>query len=213
MKDQVAQNAALNSLLKIEKEKKKKKKITIQKRKPTIIETKPYNTKNKTNHIKKRKEEHTMKILEGKVVAQGTKIGIVASRFNEFIVSKLIGGAQDALIRHGVADNDITLAWVPGAFEIPLTAQKMAETGHYDAVICLGAVIRGATSHYDYVCAEVSKGIAAVGLKTEIPVIFGIVTTDNIEQAIERAGTKAGNKGYDAACTAIEMVNLIQEMQ
>lgn len=154
-----------------------------------------------------------MKILEGKVVAQGTKIGIVASRFNEFIVSKLIGGAQDALIRHGVADNDITLAWVPGAFEIPLTAQKMAETGHYDAVICLGAVIRGATSHYDYVCAEVSKGIAAVGLKTEIPVIFGIVTTYNIEQAIERAGTKAGNKGYDAACTAIEMVNLIQEMQ
>ena len=154
-----------------------------------------------------------MKILEGKVVAQGTKIGIVASRFNEFIVSKLIGGAQDALIRHGVADNDITLAWVPGAFEIPLTAQKMAETGHYDAVICLGAVIRGATSHYDYVCAEVSKGIAAVGLKTEIPVIFGIVTTDNIEQAIERAGTKAGNKGYDAACTAIEMVNLIPEMQ
>ena len=154
-----------------------------------------------------------MKILEGKVVAQGTKIGIVASRFNEFIVSKLIGGAQDALIRHGVADNDITLAWVPGAFEIPLTAQKMAETGHYDAVICLGAVIRGATRHYDYVCAEVSKGIAAVGLKTEIPVIFGIVTTDNIEQAIERAGTKAGNKGYDAACTAIEMVNLIQEMQ
>lgn len=154
-----------------------------------------------------------MKILEGKVVAQGTKIGIVASRFNEFIVSKLIGGAQDALIRHGVADNDITLAWVPGAFEIPLTAQKMAETGHYDAVICLGAVIRGATSHYDYVCAEVSKGIAAVGLKTEIPVIFGIVTTDNIEQAIERSGTKAGNKGYDAACTAIEMVNLIQEMQ
>lgn len=154
-----------------------------------------------------------MKILEGKVVAQGTKVGIVASRFNEFIVSKLIGGAQDALIRHGVADDDITLAWVPGAFEIPLTAQKMAETGHYDAVICLGAVIRGATSHYDYVCAEVSKGIAAVGLKTEIPVIFGIVTTDNIEQAIERAGTKAGNKGYDAACTAIEMVNLILEMQ
>lgn len=153
-----------------------------------------------------------MKILEGNVVAQGTKVGIVASRFNEFIVSKLIGGAQDALVRHGVADDDITLAWVPGAFEIPLTAQKMAETGHYDAIICLGAVIRGATSHYDYVCAEVSKGIAAVGLKTEIPVIFGIVTTDNIEQAIERAGTKAGNKGYDAACTAIEMVNLIQAM-
>ena len=154
-----------------------------------------------------------MKILEGKVVAQGTKIGIVASRFNEFIVSKLIGGAQDALIRHGVADNDITLAWVPGAFEIPLTAQKMAETGHYDAVICLGAVIRGATSHYDYVCAEVSKGIAAVGLKTEIPVIFGIVTTDNIEQAIERAGSKAGNKGFECATGAIEMVNLMRELE
>lgn len=154
-----------------------------------------------------------MKILQGNVVANGTKIGIVASRFNEFIVSKLIGGAQDALVRHGVNDDDITLAWVPGAFEIPLTAQKMAESGHYDAVICLGAVIKGATSHYDYVCAEVSKGIAAVGLKTEIPVIFGVVTTDNIEQAIERAGTKAGNKGYDAACTAIEMVNLIQAME
>ncbi len=154
-----------------------------------------------------------MKILQGNVVAKGTRIGIVASRFNEFIVSKLIGGAQDALIRHGVNDDDITLAWVPGAFEIPLTAQKMAESGSYDAVICLGAVIKGATSHYDYVCAEVSKGIASVGLKTEIPVIFGIVTTDNIEQAIERAGTKAGNKGYDAACTAIEMVNLLQAMQ
>ena len=153
-----------------------------------------------------------MRVLEGNVVANGTKVGIVASRFNEFIVSKLIGGAQDALIRHGVRDDDITLAWVPGAFEIPLTAQKMAETGNYDAVICLGAVIKGATTHYDYVCAEVSKGVAAVGLKTEIPVIFGVVTTDNIEQAIERAGTKAGNKGYDAACTAIEMVNLIQKI-
>ena len=154
-----------------------------------------------------------MKVLEGNVVANGTKIGIVASRFNEFIVSKLVGGAQDALLRHGVKDDDITLAWVPGAFEIPLTAQKMAETGNYDAVICLGAVIKGATTHYDYVCAEVSKGVAAVGLKTEIPVIFGVVTTDNIEQAIERAGTKAGNKGYDAACTAIEMVNLVQIME
>ena len=154
-----------------------------------------------------------MRVLEGNVVANGTKVGIVASRFNEFIVSKLIGGAQDALIRHGVRDDDITLAWVPGAFEIPLTAHKMAETGNYDAVICLGAVIKGATTHYDYVCAEVSKGVAAVGLKTEIPVIFGVVTTDNIEQAIERAGTKAGNKGYDAACTAIEMVNLIQNMK
>ncbi|EOS23567.1 6,7-dimethyl-8-ribityllumazine synthase [Lachnospiraceae bacterium 3-1] len=153
-----------------------------------------------------------MRVLEGNVVANGTKVGIVASRFNEFIVSKLVGGAQDALIRHGVNDDDITLAWVPGAFEIPLTAQKMAETGNYDAVICLGAVIKGATTHYDYVCTEVSKGVAAVGLKTQIPVIFGVVTTDNIEQAIERAGTKAGNKGYDAACTAIEMVNLIQNM-
>lgn len=154
-----------------------------------------------------------MRVLEGNVVANGTKVGIVASRFNEFIVSKLVGGAEDALIRHGVNGDDITLAWVPGAFEIPLAAQKMAETGNYDAVICLGAVIKGATTHYDYVCAEVSKGVAAVGLKTEIPVIFGVVTTDNIEQAIERAGTKAGNKGYDAACTAIEMVNLMQKMK
>ena len=154
-----------------------------------------------------------MRVLEGNVVANGTKVGIVASRFNEFIVSKLVGGAEDALIRHGVNGDDITLAWVPGAFEIPLAAQKMAETGNYDAVICLGAVIKGATTHYDYVCAEGSKGVAAVGLKTEIPVIFGVVTTDNIEQAIERAGTKAGNKGYDAACTAIEMVNLMQNMK
>ncbi len=154
-----------------------------------------------------------MRVLEGKVVASGIKVGIVASRFNEFIVSKLVGGAQDALVRHGVNDDDITLAWVPGAFEIPLTAQKMAETGNYDAVICLGAVIKGATTHYDYVCAEVSKGVAAVGLKTEIPVMFGVLPTDTIEQAIERAGTKAGNKGYDAACTAIEMVNLMQDMK
>ena len=153
-----------------------------------------------------------MKVLEGNVVASDIKVGIVASRFNEFIVSKLVGGAQDALLRHGVPDDGITLAWVPGAFEIPLTAQKMAESGQYDAVICLGTVIKGATSHYDYVCAEVSKGVAAVGLKTEIPVIFGVVTTDNIEQAIERAGTKAGNKGYDAACTAIEMVNLFRKI-
>lgn len=151
-----------------------------------------------------------MRVLEGNVVASNIRIGIVASRFNEFIVSKLVAGAQDALLRHGVDDGDITLAWVPGAFEIPLTAQKMAQSGEYDAVICLGAVIKGATSHYDYVCAEVSKGIASVGLKMQIPVIFGVVTTDNIEQAIERAGTKAGNKGYDAACTAIEMVNLFR---
>lgn len=153
-----------------------------------------------------------MKVLEGNVVAQGIKVGIVAARFNEFIVSKLIGGAQDALVRHGVSDDDITLAWVPGAFEIPVVAQKMAETGNYDAIVCVGAVIKGSTSHYDYVCAEVSKGIATVGLKTGIPVAFGVLTTDNIEQAIERAGTKAGNKGYDAACTAIEMVNLMKNM-
>lgn len=153
-----------------------------------------------------------MRKLEGKVVGQGIKIGIVAARFNEFIVSKLVGGAQDALIRHGVEDDDITLVWVPGAFEIPMIANKMAASGKYDAVICLGAVIKGSTSHYDYVCAEVSKGIAQVGLNTSVPTIFGVLTTDNIEQAIERAGTKSGNKGYDAACTAIEMVNLIKNM-
>lgn len=153
-----------------------------------------------------------MKTLEGKLVADGAKIAIVGARFNEFIVSKLISGAKDGLLRHGVRDEDITLAWVPGAFEIPLVAKKMAKSGKYDAVICLGAVIRGATSHYDYVCAEVSKGIAAVGLEAEIPVMFGILTTDNIEQAIERAGTKAGNKGYDCALGAIEMINLGRQL-
>ena len=153
-----------------------------------------------------------MKILEGKVVAEGIKIGIVASRFNEFIVGKLIEGARDGLVRHNVEDDDITLAWVPGAFEIPVMAKKMAESGKYDAVICLGAVIRGATSHYDYVCAEVSKGIASVSLQTGVPVMFGVVTTDTIEQAIERAGTKAGNKGYDCALGAIEMVNLTEQL-
>ena len=153
-----------------------------------------------------------MKILEGKVVAEGAKIGIVAARFNEFIVSKLVAGARDGLVRHNVEDDDITLAWVPGAFEIPVMAKKMAESGKYDAVICLGAVIRGATSHYDYVCAEVSKGIASVSLETGVPVMFGVVTTDNIEQAIERAGTKAGNKGYDCALGAIEMINLAKQM-
>lgn len=153
-----------------------------------------------------------MKTIEGKLVAEGARIAIVGARFNEFIVSKLISGAQDGLIRHGVRDEDITLAWVPGAFEIPLVAKKLAKSGKYDAVICLGAVIRGATSHYDYVCAEVSKGIAAVGLEAEIPVMFGILTTDNIEQAIERAGTKAGNKGYDCALGAIEMINLSRQL-
>ena len=153
-----------------------------------------------------------MKVLEGKLVAEGIKIGIVAARFNEFIVSKLLGGAKDCLTRHGVEDDNITVAWVPGAFEIPLIADKMAKTNKYDAIICLGTVIRGQTSHYDYVCNEVSKGIATVGLQTGVPVLFGVVTTENIEQAIERAGTKAGSKGYDAALSAIEMVNLIKNI-
>ena len=153
-----------------------------------------------------------MRVLEGNVVAKNIKIGIVAARFNEFIVSKLVSGAQDACIRHGVNDDDIDLAWVPGAFELPIIAQKMAESGKYDAILCLGAVIKGSTSHYDLVCAETSKGIATVGLNTGVPTLFGVVTTDNIEQAIERAGTKAGNKGYDVACSAIEMVNLIKNL-
>lgn len=154
-----------------------------------------------------------MSVFEGKVVSENIKIGIVAARFNEFITSKLLSGAIDGLERHNVAKNDIDVAWVPGAFEIPLIAKKMAESGKYDAVICLGAVIRGATSHYDYVCNEVSKGIASVSLSAGIPVMFGVVTTENIEQAIERAGTKAGNKGYDCALGAIEMVNLIREIK
>ena len=153
-----------------------------------------------------------MKVLEGNVVGSNMKIGIVASRFNEFIVSKLVGGAEDALVRHGVETDNIELAWAPGAFEIPMIAQKMAESKKYDAIIALGAVIKGATDHYDYVCAEVSKGIANVSMKTEVPVLFGVLTTDNIEQAIERAGTKAGNKGYDVACSAIEMINLMKKL-
>ncbi len=153
-----------------------------------------------------------MNLLEGKVVAEGVKVGIVAARFNEFIVSKLVGGAQDALIRHGVNDDDIDLAWVPGAFEIPMIAKKMALSGKYDMVLCLGAVIRGSTSHYDLVCNECAKGVAQVGLEAGLPVLFGVVTTDTIEQAIERAGTKAGNKGYDVACSGIEMVNLIKKL-
>ena len=153
-----------------------------------------------------------MRTLEGKVVAKEIKVGIVAARFNEFIVSKLVAGARDGLLRHDVKDEDIDLAWVPGAFEIPLIASKMAKSGKYDAVICLGAVIRGSTSHYDYVCNEVSKGIATVSLESGVPVLFGVLTTENIEQAIERAGTKAGNKGYDCAVSAIEMVNLLREM-
>ncbi|HEY5556753.1 6,7-dimethyl-8-ribityllumazine synthase [Acetobacterium sp.] len=153
-----------------------------------------------------------MKIYEGKLVSKGIKVGIVAARFNEFIVSKLLGGALDGLKRHDVNEEDIEVAWVPGAFEIPLIASKMAKSGKYDAVICLGAVIRGSTTHYDYVCSEVSKGIATVSLNADIPVMFGVITTENIEQAIERSGTKAGNKGYDCAVSAIEMVNLIAEI-
>ena len=153
-----------------------------------------------------------MKTLEGALVAQNMKVALVAARFNEFITAKLIGGALDGLKRHGVPEEAIHLAWVPGAFEIPLAAAKMANSGKYDAVICLGAVIRGSTSHYDYVCAEVSKGIATVSLQSQIPVLFGVLTTDTIEQAIERAGTKAGNKGYDCALSAVEMVNLLREI-
>lgn len=152
-------------------------------------------------------------VKEGHLVGTGKHFAIVGSRFNEFITSKLIAGAKDALIRHDVKDEDITTIWVPGAFEIPLIAKKAAKSGKFDAVICVGAVIRGATSHYDYVCNEVSKGIAHISLETEVPIMFGILTTENIEQAIERAGTKAGNKGFDCAMGAIEMINLLEELQ
>ena len=152
-----------------------------------------------------------MKVLEGKLVAGKGKFAIVASRFNEFIVSKLISGAEDTLVRHGVDTDDITLVWVPGAFELPLAAMKLAQSGKYCAIVCLGAVIRGSTSHYELVCSEAAKGIAQVGLKTGMPVTFGVVTTENIEQAIERAGTKAGNKGADAALTALELANLLPQ--
>lgn len=175
------------------------------------------------NHDIKRKEsvvinfliiiqEQKMNVIEGKMTQDGIKVGIVVARFNEFITSKLLGGAKDGLVRHDVPEENIDVAWVPGAFEIPLIAKKMAKSGKYDAIICLGAVIRGATSHYDYVCNEVSKGIASVSLESEIPVMFGVVTTENIEQAIERAGTKAGNKGYDCALGAIEMINLVRQI-
>ncbi len=153
-----------------------------------------------------------MHTLEGKLVSDHSRIGIVVARFNEFVTSKLLSGAMDGLIRHGVSDDNVTVAWVPGAFEIPLIASKMAKSGNYDAVICLGAVIRGATGHYEYVCNEVSKGIATVSLESGIPVLFGVLTTENIEQAIERAGTKAGNKGYDCAVSAIEMINLVRQI-
>ncbi len=151
-------------------------------------------------------------ILEGNLTAEGLKFGIVVARFNEFITTKLLGGALDTLHRHGAKDEDVDAAWVPGAFEIPLAAKKMAESGKYDAVICLGAVIRSSTSHYDYVCNEVSKGVAQVGMSTGVPTIFGVVTTENIEQAIERAGTKASNKGADGAMAAMEMANLLKNI-
>lgn len=154
-----------------------------------------------------------MKTFEGKLISKDIKVGIIAARFNEFITGKLLSGALDGLKRHDVKEEDIDIAWVPGAFEIPLIASKMAKSGKYDAVICLGAVIRGSTTHYDYVCSEVSKGIAHVSLNSDIPVMFGVLTTENIEQAIERAGTKAGNKGFDSAVGAIEMVNLIREIE
>lgn len=153
-----------------------------------------------------------MNIIEGKLIAEGQKIAIVAGRFNEIITNKLLGGAIDAFKRHGGDENNIDVAWVPGSFEIPLVAKKMAETKKYDAVICLGAVIRGATAHFDMVANETTKGIAAAGLQTGVPIIFGVLTTDNIEQAVERAGSKAGNKGFEAATTAIEMVNLIKQL-
>ena len=151
-------------------------------------------------------------IIEGNITADGLRFAIVASRFNEFITSKLLDGALDMLRRHGAAEDAVDVAWVPGAFEIPLVAKKLAASGKYDAVICVGAVIRGATTHYDYVCSEVSKGVAQTGLSTGVPVIFGVVTTENIEQAVERAGTKAGNKGADGAMAAMEMANLLKKI-
>ena len=152
-------------------------------------------------------------IIEGNITAEGLRFAIVASRFNEFITSKLLEGALDMLRRHGAAEDAVDVVWVPGAFEIPLAAKKLAASGKYDAVICVGAVIRGATSHYDYVCNEVSKGVAQAGLSTGVPVIFGVVTTENIEQAVERAGTKAGNKGADGAMAAMEMANLLKKIR
>ena len=153
-----------------------------------------------------------MKTFEGKLINDGIRVGIIATRFNEFITSKLLGGAMDGLLRHDIKEEDVDIAWVPGAFEIPLIASKMAKSGKYDAVICLGAVIRGQTPHFDYVCAEASKGIAQISLKYQMPVMFGVLTTDSIEQAIERAGTKAGNKGYDCALGAIEMINVMGQL-
>ncbi|MFC1949240.1 6,7-dimethyl-8-ribityllumazine synthase [Chloroflexota bacterium] len=150
------------------------------------------------------------KLFEGMLLGKGLKLGVVVSRFNEFITSKLLGGARDALLRHGVAQDDIDVAWVPGAFEIPLVAKKLAETKNYDAIVCLSAVVRGGTPHFEYIASEITKGIAKVGLDTGIPVTYGVITADTLEQAIERAGTKSGNKGFDAAVSAIEMANLLK---
>lgn len=161
---------------------------------------------------KQTRKNLNMKKIEGNLSAAGQKIGIVAARFNEFITSRLIGGAEDSFLRHGGTADDLEVAWVPGSFEIPLIAKKMAQSGKYDAIVCLGAVIRGATPHFDMVAGEATKGIAHVGLESDIPVIFGVLTTDTIEQAVERAGTKAGNKGFDAMTTAIEMVNLVRAL-
>ena len=153
-----------------------------------------------------------MKTLEGNLIGTGKRYGIVVARFNEFITSKLLGGATDCLIRHGVSDDDVDIAWAPGAFELPLIAKKMAKSRKYDAVIVLGAVIRGSTTHYDYVCSEVAKGVSKISYEVEVPTIFGVVTTENIEQAIERAGSKAGNKGSEAAMTVIEMIDLFKQI-
>lgn len=153
-----------------------------------------------------------MNVYEGNLIGTGARVGIVVSRFNELLSSRLLGGAVDAFGRHGVADEDIDVAWVPGAFEIPMVAKRMAESGKYSAVVALGVVIRGATPHFEYVASEVSKGIAKVGLDTGVPVVFGVITADSIEQAVERAGTKHGNKGWDAASAAIEMVNLMRQL-
>jgi len=153
------------------------------------------------------------KVFEGHLIGEGLRFGIVVARFNEFITHKLLSGAQDALIRHGVAENDIEVAWVPGAFEIPLVARRMLARNRYDAVLCLGTVIRGGTPHFEYVASEVAKGVAKVGLETGTPVIFGVITADTIEQAIERAGTKAGNKGWQAAVSGIEMANLVRRLE
>lgn len=157
-------------------------------------------------------EKNSVKVIQGTLLGQDLKFALVVSRFNEFITGKLLEGALDGLSRHGVSESEITVVWAPGAFEIPLVAQKLAQSGRYDGVICLGAVIRGATSHFDYVAGEVAKGVAQVGLQSGVPVVFGVLTTDTIEQAIERAGTKAGNKGFEAAATALEMANLFKNI-